>query len=317
MIRNKVEMQLKAAGINTPINLIQNISTGLLNEVFLVKLVDNQNIIIRNRVFQHDEYGQLFAAEQFVYDLIKGKMVNVPRLYSAFQTHPESDSPFAVFQFIAGKTVDLFFGNAMGNAAVQYKILNQLAFSLSEIHSVPGPGYGTMTSIDFNKSQTEDFLWTLFSKEIYKLEKIDLSLMKDYQVVLGKWIKMILSLPQKMLSPCVVHGDIHGRNLIVDNHQELFLIDWEASRYRMPLFDFGQLKFLNLKNDENLWKYFIESYLNYFQVGISFKDFAEILEIIETFWKCRMALFQLSYPQFQNDYFGNGKSHLEAVKYAI
>ncbi|SRX55342.1 phosphotransferase [Aequorivita sp. CIP111184] len=46
-----------------------------------------------------------------------------------------------------------------------------------------------------------------------------------------------------------IHGDIHTRNLIVDKHDNLWLIDWQASKY-----DFIAVDFRKIRNNDYLFK---------------------------------------------------------------
>jgi aminoglycoside phosphotransferase (APT) family kinase protein len=310
----EIQRLLEQAGIAGSVRKVTNIATGLLNEVYQTELDNGKQLIIRKRIFQHQEYGQQFASERYVYEFIKGKKIYKPHLYHVCNDTTSNPFPVAVFEYISGPTADKIFGDSTSDKTHCFQLLDQLAYALSEIHSVTGTGYGSIMDINFPPDQTDKFLSHLFSKETERLCKVDASLAKAYDKAQQKWVMYICSLPPELTRSCVVHGDIHGRNLIAHKIDQLFLIDWEASRYRMALFDFGQFRFLNLKDDQKMWEHFAKAYLTYRGINFSVSDFSEVTAILETFWKCRMSLFQSSFPGFEDHYFGYSCDHLASVK---
>lgn len=305
------------AGLSDHIESIQTLATGMLNNVSRVSFSGSHpDVVVRARQFQDAEYGQEFAAERFVYPLIHSKRVRVPELLFVCADRPECDTLFAVFEYIDGVLIDRRLQDGTYSGSRKQSVLVQIATSLARIHEVKGAGYGTHTSLSHTAEQRRLFFEELFQRETLRLRELQIDFAYAYEKVIPRWLDLIDLLPASLGGPTLVHGDVHGRNLIIRD-DEVFFIDWEASRFRIAPYDLAQLHYLNLRNDPEAWQFLIRAYLEYSAGGVDTDLFSEVVEVCQNFWQCRMGLFFLQFSQFETPYFGSAKEHLQSVKSAI
>ncbi len=304
---------MATAGFTSRITNITKISSGMLNVIYKIAMEGLKPLVLRVRLFKHTEYGQEFAAERFAYYLTQDANINIPKLYFVCTDDTIYGYPFAVFECIEGQMFDVILSDPNITQEYRFDLLKLLANSLNEIHKVKGPGFGTLTSIWFSSEQRRDFWKKLFYAEYERLLKIDNFLGNLFGNVIERWLDCIVNLPPYLSNPRLVHGDIHGRNIIVTDNNQISLIDWEASRFRIVPYDFAQIRYLNLRNDTKGWDFFLDSYIHTCKIDIDKKQLKEAIEICESFWRLRMGLFQLQFPSTQDNYFGYAKDHIAQI----
>ncbi len=310
-----VREMLQAAGFAGPIGQIEDISTGMLNAVYKVTLKDRDvPLILRVRTFQHPEYGQEFAAERFAYHLIDGTKIQVPRLHYVCPDSAAFGYPFAVFDFVKGRTFDRVLEDKHAPKQKKHRLLESLGASLSDLHRVKGPGYGTLTSIWFSREQRRNFWRKLFKAEQERLLKVDAHAGTHYERALEGWLDKFDALPPSLGEPRLVHGDIHGRNVIATDDNRACLLDWEASRFRIAPYDFAQIRYLNLRKDPEGWDILLSSYIAASPDKIDKPQLQQSIDICQSFWQLRMGLFQRQFPFGESDYFGNARTHIAQVQ---
>lgn len=301
---------LEQAGIRDDIVSVEEISTGLLNSVYLVWLSSERGIILRIRQFNHDEYGQEFAAERFAYHLLPDSSVPYPALLYVSPSGAREGKAFAVFEYCAGDTLDEALGKGQLVGARKLRFLEKLAVAVARIHSVRGPGFGTLTHTLFAATEVAAFWRKLFLAEISRLSEVDESGAHKLARCLDGWIDELVALPLKWRTPRLIHGDLHGRNIIVDANQCPILIDWEASRFRMAPYDFAQIGWLNFRDDRISFNSLLQFYCDAAGLKNAVEQFARATKIFQVFWQLRMALFQLRFPYAESPYFGSARQHM-------
>ena len=313
----KIRMILDQAGIPDRIERVQLLATGMLNVVTRVTFAGSHpDVVVRVRQFHHSEYGQEFAAERFAYPLIDTKNVNAPQLLFACVDTDECDTIVAVFEYIEGILLDQHFDDGTYSGPRKKKLLGKIAESLASIHEVKGAGYGTHTSISHLPSQRRLFFEGLFQSEAVRLRALKIDFASDYERVLDRWLDIIDLLPMSFGGPTLVHGDVHGRNLII-SADEVFFLDWEASRFRIAPYDLAQLRYINLRSDPDASEFFIKYYIESSTAPIDVDLLKETIDICQYFWQCRMGLFFLQFPRFETPYFGSAREHLREVSSAL
>lgn len=197
------------------------IAAGPLNNAYSTTLAGHR-VFVRQRIVNDGEYGQTFAAERFVYDLL-GPGVRVPRLL--FLRH--DDRPvFAVFEFVSSSPIDWSEPGP----------LVRLANMLTDVHEARGAALGNVgqagTAVD-----VVQYLQELFSSELRRTPP-------DVVEALGRghlagWRDSVDTIFRN--EPIVLcHGDIRGPNVLMDDDGKMWLVDWEAARFRVAAADFNQ-----------------------------------------------------------------------------
>ena len=306
-----VGTRLLEAGIcDRPLS-IELMTRGLLNTVYRVCFSMRPSVVVRVRHFINAEYGQEFAAERFAYILLEGTGVRVPGLLFCDETGGLEGAPFAIFDHIPGVTLDRVLADRSVPMERRKRLLQRLATSLAEIHRLRGAGFGTLTSVTHSSAERREFFSALFLREEGRLARLSRPLAQMYRSRVSAWLTFIDSLASSLGDPCLVHGDLHGRNIIVTDEDELFLIDWEASRLRIPAFDFAQFEYVNLRESPEGMTSFLDDYLRVADPSMDAENLRCVISLVRAYWHCRMGLYLREFGVEDVAYFGSAESHIE------
>jgi aminoglycoside phosphotransferase (APT) family kinase protein len=308
---------VRAAGISSTVSCVSALTAGLMNRVFRITTTSGREYVLRVRTFQHAEYGQEFAAERFAYPLIESLGVEVPKLIFADADSNKYGYPYAIFEFVEGRTLDDMFSDSSVTQQTKCKLFEQLGRVLGRLHSVRGPGYGTLRRVDHSRDQVLLFWGNLFTNEADRLSLIDSTFAQDFRKAVERWLETLASMEPTLQNPCLVHGDVHGKNILVTPTGKLILIDWEASRFRCAPCDFAQVRYLNLRAIPSLFQALLSAYLSERNCETGLITFVSAIEVFEVFWHVRMGLFQLQFPKACNLYFGTHNEHLDLARNQI
>jgi aminoglycoside phosphotransferase (APT) family kinase protein len=308
---NQIAAMLRVAGIRRRVGGWSLLAEGLLNTVIRVSFNDGPDLVIRIRRFQHPEYGQEFAAERLAYPLIESTGVCVPRLLYA----SNEGFPFAVFEHVEGPLLDAVLQRA--SWTLRAKLLESLASSLARIHSVKGDGYGTLRSFPHSRHQRRSFFEGLLVREAARLREFQIDFATAYEGAVPRWLDTLDRLPPNLGEPTLVHGDVHGRNIIVRPDNGLVMIDWEASRFRIGPYDLAQVLWMNLRSDTKAADVLLRAYAHALPTEVDSVLLREAILVCRYFWHCRMGLFLMQHPATDTSYFGMPCEHLAIVRGAL
>lgn len=208
------------------------IVAGPLNNAYSAEL-DGRPVFIRQRVVQNEEYGQTFAAERFVYRLL-GQNIRVPPL---LYIGKDNIRPVcAVFEFVPSIPTDW----------TDPDNLIRLAETLASIHEIRGDRLGDIGQ-ESDADDVVEFLYTLYTNEICRAPS---EVVDDLgHGILESWATGVESVFRN--EPIVLcHGDIRAANILSDEEANLWLVDWEAARFRVAGSDFNQIHFGWLNRDQ-------------------------------------------------------------------
>ena len=192
---------------------------GPLNVGYRVVTAELGAAFVRLRLVHDEQYGQTFAAERYL-EPASVAGINIPSLL-AFSDEPA----IAAFEWIDGSAP-----NWTSSA------LRQLASALARLHENTGAGFGDIAAPKI-KSDAPRYLWQLFRTELHRARSAALpaDLAHNRTAQLRKLFDIFVD-----EVPRLVHGDIHAGNLLQDKSGLLWLLDWEAARYRVAASDFNQ-----------------------------------------------------------------------------
>ena len=201
------------------------ISVGVLNTAYEVRLAGKRAFVRHRTLLDSLDYGQTFAAERFLPDSL-AETIPIPKLQAVLCDETGRDS-FAVFDFIEGH-------HPRWNLRVSSQLAEYLAWTHSHSRAHMGPVSGPSA---FQGEPTE-FIRLLFGLELQRLPE---------QVPNRSALMQLTELALRRLprydegSVRLCHGDVRRENLIQDRAGSLWLVDWEAARYRVPSSDLNQL----------------------------------------------------------------------------
>ncbi|OWK25637.1 hypothetical protein AJ87_08130 [Rhizobium yanglingense] len=178
---------------------------------------------------------------------------------------------------------------------------------LARLHGLPCDGFGTLRELHGNNCVA--FLSDLLMKEQAPLSQFDPLLASRYVEQVGA----TLAEPDLATRPpCFVHGDVHARNILVQDRRVVWL-DWEACRRRLPEFDFAQLPFTTWRGADGLRDAMIAGYRA--TRGGPPPLSAALLHLMQLYWHVRFGLF-LKDCRLPIDfaYFGTFQDHLDRAR---
>ncbi len=215
---------------------------GPLNDAYQAKL-RGQTVFIRHRTVRDAEYGQTFAAEQYVYKLLDSR-VRIPPLLAVVAD--QGQAAYAVFEFVPTQPTNWGSPEALAN----------LAQALAAIHEVKGDGLGYVGR-ESQKMEITGYLRQLYIDERSRTDPaVQQAIGKDR---LAYWIDAVDALFDS--EPIVLcHGDVYAANVLSDLGGNLWLIDWEAARYRVAASDFNQMRhgWLSYPQEQTLLREYVK-----------------------------------------------------------
>jgi len=251
-----------------------------------------------------DELGptsQLFAAERLALPHILRAGLACARLLGTISMEMEQCWLAAIFETVDGTRLDLVLSD--GTEEEKFACARMLGRDLASLHAIPSEGFGTLESVDSVDCST--FLGRLLSAELEPLARIHPSIARLFERRIHSVVRNYQGSTRR---PCVVHGDVHGRN-IIRYGDRLVWLDWEACRYRLPEFDFAQLPFMMWRHDSRIEEEVIRSYCLGYEH--SFRLDAELLHLVQIYWHIRFGLFlQNCKVDVDSTYFGTFSEHL-------
>jgi len=281
---------------------IEPVAAGMLNDVARVHLIGDQpsSVVIRARHFEDSRYGQEFAAERFVYALLPEERPARPHLYGVGRLGLHRA---AVFEDIVGPSLDDMLKDTAVSDHEKRGLILQIAEDLAIMHSRPAHGFGTPRTVEYAPDQALAFWSGLFSAEVEALGSIAPQSVPALADAVRGWLGAIEKAPHTLLRPCLVHGDVHGRNVLVRDGR-CILIDWEAARFRSPAYDLVQLHTLDLATRPADAALLREAYLSRRGSTCSAETLEGLVRVFTGFWRTRMAIFMVANDRPGCPYFG-------------
>lgn len=284
---HQVETVIASTYRNASVSKIRPLASGMLNRVYRARLENPaRDIVIRERHFFDSEYGQCFAGERFAYPLLLPDKPCVPAFLGADDLIGTTDYPLAVFDFVEGTRLDDLLEHAPSET-----LLKALAVAIAQVHNVPAPGFGTLSVITHDPDKAGCFWQSLFEAEADALAELYPQSAERLRSLIPDWVREIENAPAALVSPTLVHGDFHARNIIINSIGHPILIDWEAARFRSSTYDLVQILELNLENHSGAAMQFLEHYFRARQITIIWDQALALINIFKRFWRIRMGIF--------------------------
>ncbi|MFC5404228.1 aminoglycoside phosphotransferase family protein [Cohnella soli] len=289
------------------------IASGMLNRIYGIKLSTGQiPFVLRERIFEDDEYGQEFAAERLAYKLFDKANVKAPKLISY-----EPDvyrNKFAVFEYIKGQTFDVYLKQKITVESTVIECIKNLAEQVANIHKYHSKGFGTLDRITHSSYDASAFWESIFEKEVIAINKYFPESSINLRKSIKSWISIINNSPKELTRSCLVHGDLHFKNIVIRDEIP-YLIDWECSRFRSSSYDLAQIVQNNLGRNPVLLKHFLEFYIKSRNLEDSYMPYLKRLtSLYGYYWNIRMANFILSSNLPVYDYFGSRQYYINFIK---
>ena len=248
------------------------INHGPLNDAFVIE-IDGRRVFVRKRVLVDATYGQTFAGERFVPPVLR-QHIRVPALLGVI-VDEEMRERFAVFAFVSGREPDWS----------TERTLRDLAEVLASIHRCPARGFGDVGRDPITCS-APDFIQELIEAELGRLPPA-LEATRLILETLRPTARLVEVLDGE--TPVHCHGDVHRGNFLTDDGGDLWVLDWEAARFRVAASDFNQMSHRWLKPDQELLV--MQEYAR--QSGRDLRWLTAQIAVLRVLWHLRTFNFQI------------------------
>ncbi len=289
---------LGAVGIDEPLEHWSQLSGGLMN----ITLRAGQ-YVVRLRSLGAPASSQLFAAERWTGPIAKAAGIATPRLFGVTEVNVGAGWAAAVFEAVSAPRFDNL---AHQSHSATIEAARRWGNGLARLHALPCKVFGTL--LDEFGTDSAGFAHGLLSLEIQPLAAIDRPLARKFD----QMIATLSAAPENSgLRPSYVHGDVHGRNILVPAAGEPIWLDWEACRRRMPEFDFAQLPYTTWRNSMAIATAFIDGYL---EIPRERPLSLSMLHACQVYWHIRFGLFLTSCSGYDHAYFGTPLQHFDIAR---
>lgn len=214
---------LSATEIDTLCLAGERITNGPLNATFKV-LHRQRSYFVRERLVRDEDYGQTFAGERYIPKDLHQHLF-IPDLLNVI--HEGNVERFAIFRWIEGALPDWS----------SYDVLARLAEVLVTVHKHGSTGLGDV-GVQLVTTPVPEFISNLLRAEY---ERLGSYVPPALEACWEEYLQLVstLFLDER---PTLCHGDVHCGNLLWDASGRLWVLDWEAARFRVPAADFNQLQ---------------------------------------------------------------------------
>jgi len=208
------------------------VTHGPLNDTYRVEAGPSA-VFVRHRVVESEDYGQTFAAEEYLPHQLM-RQLHIPRLYRVLQDRAGRRA-YALFEFIDGTEPDW---NLSG-------VLDTLVENLARIHVIAGNAFGNIRG-PFQSAPPSAYLSMLLAAELGRLRSA-CAPAGELRATTRHLTRIFSVFDSER--PCLCHGDVHPGNFLMDDAGRMWLVDWEAARFRVAAADFNQMH-MNWLDDE-------------------------------------------------------------------
>lgn len=228
-----IQQILRKHGL-TPFTSVEEITTGLINPVFLI----NHSYILRVNTKQDAVSKKRFEKEAYLYPILSKSRVPVP----AFIAHDKScetiPHEYLILSYFEGETLTRAYKNA-GNEA-KCSLAFQLGELAKKIHSVDVHDFFLRSDLFGSKETWKQTTETEF--ETY------FGLVKEKQLLPKGTIENIERVSNEFASLgnlseiiCLIHGDFSRNNIQIRDNEIVGIFDFEMAIIGDPYFDLQKL----------------------------------------------------------------------------
>lgn len=266
---NKLQSQKNTSGIfldgiirkvtkSTPLNK-KRIIAGEINEVYEVKLNNNQEIILR---VSHNISRGGFYQERWAFQKCRELDIPCPEIISIEEVEFQNQKLLLSFETkLPGQPLSIGPQIQQIPSSDLKKIITEAGNILSKIHSVHISGFGHLNPL--GQGKFPDFI-SLISKKT-KDPSVFFKLSENTRLS-NKNIETIISLINKKISTIgkvdsfMVHGDFGPKHIMFQNNKITGIIDFEDVLGHSPVFDLARWEYFYGNGD--LYKWLLQGYEN-------------------------------------------------------
>lgn len=184
---------------------------------------------------------------------VHAKDKHVPKVHEVGKINEE---PFVLLDYIPGENGEVMLPSQ--DRDVQYKIGNEVGFTLKNMHSVGAPSDYPIWEVR----------WLERIKRLTPKFKAIVERHPEYTYILP-FIQENLHLLKNRPS-CIQHYDFHPGNILIENDQFTGLIDMQKITYADPIHEFYKLEYFNVQVSQDYAKGILDGYHNHAEIPLHF-----------------------------------------------
>lgn len=267
----------------------QYLTSGRINIIFRLYIKNHNKcscVILRIGILTEGEFRQSVGREVYLKELLnKNNFDNLPNVFLFDPDKNIIPFTYSVMEEIKGVTL---------SEKCYISSFYKAGQVLASLHKIKTNSFGKEPLKNDNISSNEYYI-KYFANAIKIINKYNREMSKKFEVVFNKYYNENLYLNK---DPVLLHNDFHGRNILVNENEYIYLIDWDSARGGIKEIDFIKFKYLNLiKCNKNQINSFFKGYTSLENININVN-----LYIYELSWLARMFAFESKFP-VSNEYF--------------
>lgn len=258
-IRKKAEETL-----NTKVDDIEKLENVPNNSVYKIWVKNKAYIFKIYKSKTWPEEGKLL----FVNNKLIESNIDCAKIILFSRNDPYFQNGFLLEEFLPGENADhIVFNESYGK-----EFYKNLAVLVSRVHKIPIENYGYIGNgvasyrslIDFINDEYDERANALINKNLY--DKNSLSEMKK---ILIRKLGLCRSLPSVLC-----HNDLSTKNVMIDEHGKLTLIDWDDAMSYNWIADLSRMTYwMKFKYNDDEYELYKNTFLEYYSAEGTKNDF--------------------------------------------
>ena len=277
ILKGKILQQiLERYFVEKIVKKIRVIPGGRVNDIFYIHTLQ-EDYIIKIQRKQNDQCKQQIGNEVILLDKYYQLHNLIPKVYHVDLEGNEFGKSFVILQYIDGESLENKSIDAFYNAGK----------SLARVHMLQTDRIGQIqfSSNILSLEDIENYYRSYFEKTLDSLRKIDVFFAEK----VTEYIEYNFSIQDyKNQKVCLLHNDVHLKNIMVTPSNDIKFIDWDCAKYAHSEIDFIKIKHL-IRNKEDLIKVrrFYEGYQSIRRLELTHN-----FQCHEIIWLSKMIIFE-------------------------
>jgi len=279
---NNMQIQRLLDGVieNDEIKNISMINEGCRTTNYLIDTFTKGKFVLKIFYLKEESYRR---EEKLFKKVIKD--IKVPQIYKFSEDEIIEDREYIIYEYLEGETISSYLKK---RNSIEEKFVRQVAESMAKLHKNKYDNIGFLNE----ELEVKEILSPL--SEWYRM-----FMGKNAEQRLGKEIKnevyKVVEENEGILKMLdndsrLVHGDLQGTNILIDNHGNLSgILDWEFCMAGHPIADIGQFFRYDQYFDKRLINSFEDEYRkqsdynlpeNWYKIS-KIRDMANLIQLID------------------------------------
>lgn len=232
--------------LNTKITELEEPSSGFDHTVFSFRTQSGEKLLAKA---EHSAIVDALVIESIMQNNLS---IPVPRTVASSR-----EDKIAIFEFVQGVMLETLpqesilelFPSVLLSVKELRTIRSESAGGFLDVHDGGGGDWKSFFGLKYTDSHSY-YTWELLLND----KRFDPSIIKKALGTINESINTFAELPSYSL----VHGDLHGGNIIVDQNEIKAIIDWSDAIYGDPLYDYSRIRLFLVNESAEMSKIYYD-----------------------------------------------------------